>query len=83
MSTQALEFATAGRILFGAGRAEGLPALLAGYGTRVLACTGASPGRHAELLARLGLPTVVFPMPGEPTVDLTTGDLAAVLRRAG
>src|SRR5438445_10143649 len=69
MKTDAFEFATAGRVLFGAGRSAELPALLAGYGQRALVCTGASPGRHAGLLAGLGLPAAVFPVAGEPTVD--------------
>ena len=67
---EAFEFATAGRVIFGPGRSADLPALLARHGSRVLACTGASPGRHADLLAGLGLPTVVFPVAGEPTVGL-------------
>jgi len=73
----AFEFATAGRIIFGAGRSAELPGLLARYGSRVLACTGASPDRHADLLARLGLPTAVFPVAGEPTVDLARAAAAA------
>jgi alcohol dehydrogenase class IV len=67
---EAFEFATAGRVLVGAGRSAGLPALLAACGTRALVCTGAVPDRHAELLAALGMPTDVFPVAGEPTVDL-------------
>jgi len=62
------EFATAGRILFGAGRAEQLPGLVDGLGTRALLCTGAHPERHAGLLAGLAMPTEVVPVPGEPTV---------------
>jgi len=73
----AFEFATAGRVMFGAGRSAELPGLLARYGSRVLACTGASPDRHADLLARLGLPTAVFPVAGEPTVDLARAAAAA------
>jgi alcohol dehydrogenase class IV len=73
----AFEFATAGRVIFGAGRSAELPGLLAGYGSRVLVCTGASPYRHADLLAGLSLPTVVFPVAGEPTVDLTRAAVAA------
>ena len=73
----AFEFATAGRVLFGAGRSAELPGLLAGYGSRVLVCTGASPYRHADLLAALSLPTVVFPVAGEPTVDLARAAVAA------
>jgi alcohol dehydrogenase class IV len=74
---EAFEFATAGRVMFGAGRSADLPALLAGYGSRVLVCTGASPYRHADLLSGLGLPTVVFPVAGEPTVDLARAAVAA------
>src|SRR5262249_8718969 len=66
----AFEFATAGRVLVGAGRSAELPELLAAGGTRALVCTGASPDRHAELLARLGMAAVVLPVTGEPTVDL-------------
>jgi alcohol dehydrogenase class IV len=67
---QAFEFATAGRVIFGTGRSGELPALLARYGTRALVCTGASPHRHADLLAGLSLPTVIFPVAGEPTVEV-------------
>jgi alcohol dehydrogenase class IV len=74
---QAFEFATAGRVLAGAGRSAELTALLAGYGTRALICTGASPDRHAELLAGLGLPAALFPVAGEPTVDLARAAVAA------
>ena len=71
------EFATAGRIMAGAGRAAELPGVLAGLGSRVLVCTGADPARHAGLLARLGLPAAVFPVAGEPTVDLARAGVAA------
>ena len=74
---EAFEFATAGRVLAGAGRSAELPALLAGYGTRPLICTGTSPDRHAELLAGLGLPAALFPVAGEPTVDLARAAVAA------
>jgi alcohol dehydrogenase class IV len=73
----AFEFATAGRVLAGAGRSADLPALLAACGTRLLVCTGASPGRHAALLAGLGMPAAVFPVAGEPTVDLVRTAVAA------
>jgi hypothetical protein len=43
MTATSFEFATAGRILAGAGRAAELPDVLAGLGSRVLVCTGASP----------------------------------------
>jgi alcohol dehydrogenase class IV len=66
----AFEFATAGRVIVGAGRAAGLPDVLASLGSRVLVCTGASPSRHEDLLSALGLPAAVFPVAGEPTIDL-------------
>src|SRR5215472_253942 len=73
----AFEFATAARVLVGAGRSAELPELLAACGTRALVCTGASPDRHAELLARLGMAAVVLPVTGEPTVDLIRTAVAA------
>ena len=73
----AFEFATAGRIVFGAGRAAELPGLLAGLGSRVLVCTGADPARHAGLLADLALPAAVFPVAGEPTIELARAGAAA------
>jgi alcohol dehydrogenase class IV len=71
------EFATAGRILVGQGRAAQLPEVLAGLGSRVLVCTGADPARHAGLLAGLGLPAAQFSVGGEPTVDLARAGAAA------
>jgi len=71
------EFATAGRILAGPGRAAELPAVLASLGSRVLVCTGARPARLNALLAGLGLPTARFPVAGEPTVDLARAATAA------
>ena len=64
------EFATAGHIVVGGGRAAELPEILAGLGSRVLVCTGANPARHAGLLAGLGLPAAVFPVAAEPTAEL-------------
>jgi alcohol dehydrogenase class IV len=71
------EFATAGRILAGSGRAADLPGVLAGLGSRVLVCTGADPARHAELLAELGMPAAVFAVAGEPTVDVAQAGVTA------
>jgi alcohol dehydrogenase class IV len=71
------EFSTAGRVLFGAGRAAELPGLLAALGTRALVCTGRDPARHAALLAGLGVPAEVFPVPAEPTVELARAGVAA------
>ncbi len=71
------EFATAGRIMAGAGRVAELPAVLAGLGSRVLVCTGANPARHAGLLAGLGLPAAVLEVATEPTVELARAGVAA------
>jgi alcohol dehydrogenase class IV len=77
MTVTGFEFATAGRILAGPGRAAELPGVLAGLGSRVLVCTGANPERHASLLAGLGLPAAVFPVAGEPTTELARAGVAA------
>jgi len=77
MTAAGFEFATAGRIVAGPGRAAELPGVLAGLGSRVLICTGANPARHASLLAGLGLPTAVFPVAGEPTAELARAGVAA------
>jgi alcohol dehydrogenase class IV len=71
------EFATAGKIVAGAGRAAELPGLVAGLGSRVLVCTGADPSRHGGLLAGLGLPAVVVTVDAEPTVELARAGVAA------
>jgi alcohol dehydrogenase class IV len=76
------EFATAGRILAGAGQAAELPAVLAGLGSRVLVCTGANPARHAGLLAGLELPAAVFLVAAEPTVELAR-DAVEAARKHG
>ncbi|MGH3227703.1 MAG: iron-containing alcohol dehydrogenase [Streptosporangiaceae bacterium] len=71
------EFATAGRIMAGPGRARELPGLLAGLGSRVLVVTGADPARHDELLACLGPAAAVFPVAAEPTVQTARAAVAA------
>jgi alcohol dehydrogenase class IV len=75
--TAAFEFATAGRIVAGAGRAAELPDIVAGLGSRVLVCTGADPARHGSVLADLGLPAAVFPVAAEPTAELARTAAAA------
>jgi len=77
MTATGFEFATAGRIMAGPGRAAELPGVLAGLGSRVLVCTGANPARHASLLAGLGMPAVVFGVAGEPTAELARSGVAA------
>ena len=77
MTAAGFEFATAGRVVAGAGRAAELPGVLAGLGSRVLICTGASPARHAGLLAGLSLPAAVFPVTAEPDVGVARAAVAA------
>jgi alcohol dehydrogenase class IV len=77
VSATGFEFATAGRIIVGAGRSAELPGVLAGLGSRVLVCTGADPARHGQLLAGLGMPSAVFPVAGEPAVELARAATAA------
>lgn len=76
MTPMSFEFATAGRILAGVGRAAELPVVLAGLGSRVLVCTGADPARHAGLLAGLEMQATVFPVPGEPTIEMARAGVA-------
>jgi len=77
VTAPAFEFATAGKILAGAGRAAELPEVVAGLGSRVLVCTGADPARHGALLAGLGPPAAVFAVAAEPTVELARAGAAA------
>lgn len=69
------EFATAGRIRFGAGvRGEAVEAVRA-LGRRVLLVTGATPARAEWLAAGLkaaGLAVETLPVGGEPTVELAS-----------
>lgn len=73
----AFEFATAGRVVFGPGRAAELPALVGGLGSRALVCTGSRPERHEPLLAELPVPHAVFAVDAEPSVDLAVRAVAA------
>jgi alcohol dehydrogenase class IV len=67
------EFATASRILFGEGVIAEVPAAAAALGRRALLVTGSNPDRAGTLRAALhsaGVSTVIFPVAGEPTLDL-------------
>jgi alcohol dehydrogenase class IV len=67
------EFATASRILFGEGVLAEVPAAAAALGRRAVLVTGSSPERAEPLRAALhaaGVSTVLFAVPGEPTVEL-------------
>lgn len=80
MTAKPFDFATASRIMAGAGRVAELPVVLSGLGSRVLVCAGANPERHAELLASLGMPAEVLRVAGEPTVEVARA--AAAVGRA-
>jgi len=77
------EFATAHRVLFGAGRLKDVPAFVRSLGSSVLVMTGSSPQRAAGLLQGLretGLELRTQQICGEPRVeDVEEG--AATLRR--
>jgi len=67
------DFATAGRILFGAGRIREVAPAAKSMGTRALLVTGAAQERTASLavdLAAAGIDSSFFPVDREPTVDL-------------
>jgi len=73
------EFATAGRIVFGAGTlAEAAPAA-AQFGQRAFVVTGSSPARAAPLIESLrasGIETVAFSVDREPTTHLISTAVA-------
>lgn len=69
------EFATATRIVFGAGSLKEIGPLTAELGSRALVVGGGSAQRLTPLLELLhaqGVSAHVFTVPGEPTVDLVT-----------
>ncbi len=74
MSVNGFEFATATRIIFGAGRLAEAPEVVKALGChKVLLVTGRDPTRSGPLregLGRLGLSVVTFAVEGEPTVEL-------------
>lgn len=67
------EFATAQRIIFGAGTSAELPAITASFGGKVLIVTGGDAGRHAGLIGKIRAAVEaveVYTVSAEPTVDL-------------
>jgi len=70
LGAPSFDFASAGRVVFGAGRAAELPVLIQGWGTRAFVCTGGRPERCGELISALPMPADVFTVAGEPTVEL-------------
>jgi alcohol dehydrogenase class IV len=69
MSALSFEFATTGRLMVGVARSAELASVLVGLGSRALVCTGSHPDRHESLIGSLGIPCLVFPVDGEPTVE--------------
>jgi alcohol dehydrogenase class IV len=67
------EFATAGRVIFGAGTVKEAATAVQGWGERALLVVGKSAGRASILVKTLtdqGSQVTVFYVPGEPTVEL-------------
>src|SRR4051812_13851522 len=63
------EFATAGRIIFGAGTLKEAGSIFAASGTKALIVTGRNLARVAPLLKILPVPHTTFSVPGEPTLQ--------------
>lgn len=79
------EFATATRILFGAGRFREAAPIAAGLGKRALVVTGTGIDRVASLLEQLraaGVHPEVFPVSGEPSTATVLAGIEAA-RAAG
>ena len=75
------EFATAARIIFGAGAVAGLPDLAAGFGGRVFVVVGAQAERHRAVLEALRQRVTaveVFSVAGEPSVALVEAGVQRV-----
>ncbi len=69
----AFEFATATRIIFGAGALKQVGSIAASMGGRALVADGCLPGQSdglLKVLAESGVTSVVFTVSGEPTTDL-------------
>lgn len=76
------EFATAARIVFGAGALRGIGEIAAGLGHRALIVTGSRPHRAdrlADLLSAAGIDSARFSVSGEPKIDDARSGMAAAL----
>jgi len=85
MGLMNFEFATATRILFGAGRIREAAPIAAGLGKRALVVTGAGSDRAAPLLGELraaGVHSEVFAVRGEPSTATVLAGIEAA-RAAG
>src|ERR1039458_5902624 len=77
------EFATATRIVFGAGAVNQLGANVKNFGRRALVVTGGNPQRAEKALANLsasGIGTAVFSVPGEPEISAVENGVAFAKR---
>ncbi|MBK8417348.1 iron-containing alcohol dehydrogenase [Candidatus Villigracilis saccharophilus] len=78
------EFATANRIIFGAGKLNGLGDQLKGRAKRLLLVTGRSSDaipRVRQILSAQGIPFDEFALHGEPTVDTASEGVKLALER--
>ncbi|HEY3009214.1 MAG TPA: iron-containing alcohol dehydrogenase [Micromonosporaceae bacterium] len=71
------EFATAGRVVVGVGRADDLGTVVVGLGSRAIVLTGSHPTRHAGLLSNLNLPYTLSTVDFEPAVEAAGAAVAA------
>lgn len=74
------EFATAPRVVFGAGKLESVGKLAAGFGRRALIVTGGNPSRAArliDLLTAAGVESALFSVHDEPTLEVARQATAA------
>ncbi len=80
--TMRFDVATPADIRFGAGRVSDVPAALADLGVRrAFVITGATSGRADGLrtaLEHAGIPSEVFPIPGEPSVEVVRDGVASL-----
>jgi alcohol dehydrogenase class IV len=79
------EFATAGRIVFGAGCSASVPGWAAGFGSKVLVVAGREPARAewlVEGLQRQGADVMLLCVDGEPELAFASGGAELARRRS-
>src|SRR5438093_9256926 len=64
------EFATAGRIIFGAGTLKEAGPIISASGSKALIVTGRKSSRAAPLIGLLTIPHTTFAISGEPTLQM-------------
>ena len=76
------EFATTSRIIFGSGSIRQLPQLASEKGRHALVITGSQPSRVGDCIQSLreaGLRYTLYPIAGEPTIEVVSQAKAAAL----